>query len=161
MLGYEHALRVSRSHVLEKKHRSSDCADRRRSPTRADDTHVKQAIADVVQKRATYGYRTVWTGLKFDGRTCINHKRFYPVLRDFGWLLFRQGQMPLVTRKHEDQVPVKESNTRWCSDLLELSGNNDERVIVAFVLDSCDRKVMTWVATTKDIDAKLVGDLMM
>jgi transposase len=47
------ALRVSRSHVLEKKHRSSDCADRRRSPTRADVTHVQQAIADVVQKRAT------------------------------------------------------------------------------------------------------------
>ena len=69
--------------------------------------------------------------------------------------------MPLVTRKHEDQFPVKESNTRWCSDVLELSGNNDERVRVAFVLDCCDREVMTWVATTKDIDAKLVGDLMM
>jgi putative transposase len=28
-------------------------------------------------------------------------------------------------------------------------------------LDCCDREVMSWVATTKGIDAVLVGDLMM
>ena len=66
------ALGVSRSHVLAKKHRSSDWADRRKSPPRADETYVKQAIADVVQKRATYGYRRVWARLKLDGHTGIN-----------------------------------------------------------------------------------------
>ena len=106
------ALGVSRSHVLAKKHRSSDWADRRKSPPRADDTHVKQAIADVVHKRATYGYRRVWARLKLDGHTGINHKRVYRVMRDAGWLLFRQGQKPLDTRKHEGQVAVKQSNTR-------------------------------------------------
>jgi putative transposase len=147
--------------VLAKKHRSSDWADRRKSPPRADDTHVKQAIADVVHKRATYGYRRVWARLKLDGHTGINHKRVYRVMRDAGWLLFRQGQKPLDTRKHEGQVAVKQSNTRWCSDGLELSCDNGERVRVAFALDCCDREVMSWVATTKGIDAKLVGDLMM
>jgi putative transposase len=34
-------------------------------------------------------------------------------------------------------------------------------VRVAFALDCCDREVMSWVATTKGIDAGLVGDLMM
>ena len=155
------ALGVSRSHVLAKKHRSSDWADRRRSPPRADDTQVKQAIADVVHKRATYGYRRVWARLKLDGHVGINHKRVYRVMRDAGWLLFRQGQKPLDTRKHEGQVAVKQSNTRWCSDGLELSCDNGERVRVAVALDCCDREVMSWVATTKGIDAGLVGDLMM
>lgn len=51
----------------------------------------------------------------------LNHKRVYRVMRDAGWLLFRQGQKPLDTRKHEGKVAVNESNTRWCSDGLELS----------------------------------------
>jgi len=58
-------------------------------------------------------------------------------------------------------VAVKQSDTRWCSDGLELSCDNGERVRVAFALDCCDREIMSWVATTKGIDAGLVGDLMM
>jgi len=65
------------------------------------------------------------------------------------------------TRKHEGTVAVKESDTRWCSDGLELSCDNGERVRVAFALDCCDREILSWVATTKGIDAGLVGDLMM
>ena len=155
------ALGVSRSHVLAKKARAPDWTDHRRSPPKSDDAQVKQAIADVVQKRATYGYRRVWARLRLDGHIGINHKRVYRVMRDAGWLLFRQGQKPLDTRKHEGRVAVKESNTRWCSDGLELSCDNGERVRVAFALDCCDREVMSWVATTKGIDAGLVGDLMM
>ncbi len=65
------------------------------------------------------------------------------------------------TRKHEGKVAVKESDTRWCSDGLELAFDNGERIRVAFALDCCDREVMSWVATTKGIDAGLVGDMMM
>ena len=154
------ALSISRSNVLTKKTRSTNWADLRKSPPRADDTDLKQAIACVVKDRATYGYRRVWARLKIDGRQ-INHKRVYRVMRDEGWLLFRQGQKPLDTRKHEGTVAVKESDTRWCSDGLELSCDNGERVRVAFALDCCDREIMSWVATTKGIDAGLVGDMMM
>ena len=154
------ALSISRSNVLTKKTRSYDWADLRKSPPKADDSDLKEAIACVVKDRATYGYRRVWARLKIDGRQ-INHKRVYRVMRDEGWLLFRQGQKPLDTRKHEGTVAVKESDTRWCSDGLELSCDNGERVRVAFALDCCDREIMSWVATTKGIDAGLVGDLMM
>jgi putative transposase len=82
-------------------------------------------------------------------------------MRDEEWLLFRQGQKPLDTGKHEDTLTVKERDTRWCSDGFELSCENVERVRVAFALDCCDREIMSWVATTKVIDAGLVGDLMM
>jgi putative transposase len=82
-------------------------------------------------------------------------------MRHQGWLLFRQGQKPLDTRKYEGTVAVKESDTRWCSDGLELSCDKGERVRVAFALDCCDREIMSLMATTKGIDAGLVGDLIM
>jgi len=132
------ALSISRSNVLTKKTRSSDWADLRKSPPKADDVDLKEAIAYVVKDRATYGYRRVWARLKIYGRQ-INHKRAYRVMREQGWLLFRQGQKPLDTRKQEGRVAVKESDTRWCSDGLELTCYNGERVRVAFALDSCGR----------------------
>jgi putative transposase len=64
-------------------------------------------------------------------------------------------------QKHERTVTVQESDTRWCSDGLELSCDNVERVRNANALDCCDREIMNWVSTTKGIDAGLVGDLMM
>ena len=154
------ALGLSRSNVVAKQNRTLDWVDCRRSAPKADDAQVRQAIADVVKERATYGYRRVWARLRIDGHR-INHKRVYRVMRDEGLLLFRQGSKTLNTRKHDGKVAVKESDTRWCSDGLELSCDNGERVHVAFALDCCDREVMSWVATTKGIDAALVGDLMM
>ena len=76
------ALGVSRSHVLAKKDRAPDWTDQRKSPPQCDDAQVKQAIADVVQMRATYGYRRVWARLRLDGHIGINHKRVYRVMRD-------------------------------------------------------------------------------
>ncbi len=131
----------------------------RKSAPKADDADLKEAIACVVKDRATYGCRRVWARLKIDGRQ-IDHMRVYPVMRDEGWLLFRQGQKPLYTRKHEGTVALKESDTRWCPDGLELSCDNGERDRVAFALDCCDREIMRWVATTKGIDTGLVGDLI-
>ncbi len=150
------ALGLSRSNVLTKKTRSSDWTDLRKSPPKLDDADLKDAIACVVMDRDTHGYKRVWARLKIDDRQ-VNHKRVYQVMRDEGLLLFRHGQKPLDTRKHEGTVAVKESDTRWCSDGLELSCNNGERVRVAFALDCCDREIMICVANTKGIDAGLVG----
>jgi putative transposase len=82
-------------------------------------------------------------------------------MRDSSWLLYRHGEKPVDTRKHEGKVAVKDSDVRCCSDDLELSCDNGEKVRVEFALDCCDREFMSWVATTKGIDAVLVGDLMM
>lgn len=76
-------------------------------------------------------------------------------MRDEGWLLYRHGQKPVDIRKHEGKVAVKESDVRLCSDGLELSCVNSEKVRVAFALECCDREIMSWVATTKCIDTAL------
>ena len=44
---------------------------------------------------------------------------------------------------------------------MELSCDNGEKVRVVFALNCCDREIMSWVATTKGIDAALAGDLVM
>ena len=82
-------------------------------------------------------------------------------MRNEGLLLFRQGRNPLDTKKYEGKVADKEVDRCCCSDVLEFACDNGERVRVAVVLDCCDCEVMSWVATTKGIDAGLVGDLMM
>ena len=77
----------------------------------------------------------------------------YRVISAESGLLYRHDGKPVDTRKHEGRVAVKESDVRWSSDGLELSCDSGERLRVAFALDCCDREIMSWVATTKGIDA--------
>ena len=146
--------------VLERLNRPEDWQDRRKAPPRPDDGELIEAIKDIARDRASYGYRRVWAVLRLNGRQ-TNHKRIYRVMRDHRLLLHRRGEKPVSSRRHDGRIAVDVSNTRWCSDGFELSCDNGERVRVAFALDCCDREAMSWVATTKGIDADLVGDLMM
>ena len=75
------------------------------------------------------------------GRKTLEH--VYRIMRDHSLLLYRQGQRPLDTQRHDGKVAVEVSNTRWCSDGFELSCDNGERARVAFALDCCDREVMS------------------
>jgi hypothetical protein len=50
----------------------------------------------------------------------------------------------------------KPFNERWCSYALE----NGEIVWVACALDSHDREVISWVATTAGISGEMIRDMM-
>jgi len=158
-------LGVARSHIMARSKREPDWVDRRKAPPSPDDTALIAEIRDIVGELPTYGYRRVWGIIRHQLSHCfaqpVNHKRVYRVMDQNDLLLFRHGQKPKSVRKHEGRVAVDTSDTRWCSDGFELPCDNGERVRVAFALDCCDREVMSWVATTKGIDASLVGDLMM
>ena len=52
------------------------------------------------------------------------------------------------------------SDLRWCSDSFFLRCWSDELVEVAFALDTCDREVMAYVATTAAITGEMIRDLM-
>ena len=158
-------LGVSRSHVTTRLRRPANWIDPRKAPPVADDEQLINDLLSTVHDRVSYGYRRIWTVLRHqgvDGRKYhINHKRVYRIMRDRHLLLYRHGARPVSHRRHEGKVAVGASNKRWCSDGFELSCDNGERVRVAFALDCRDREVMSWVATTKWIDAQPVGDLMM
>ncbi|PUE16061.1 hypothetical protein B9Z32_00010 [Limnohabitans sp. MMS-10A-178] len=117
------ALGVSRSNVLIKKTRSSDWADLTKSTHKADDADLKDALPRMVKNRATYGCRRVLARLKIDSLQINKKKRVYRVMRDDGWLLFRQSHRHLDNRKHEVTVAIKESDIRLCSNGLELSND--------------------------------------
>ena len=80
---------------------------------------------------------------------------------DHGLLLYRHGQRPVPTRRHDGKVAVGSSSARWCSDGFKVACDNGERVPVAFALDCRHREFISRVATTNGIDAGLVGDSMM
>ena len=63
-------------------------------------------------------------------------------------------------RAHTGKVQTLLSNTRWCSDGFCIQCANGDRVHVAFSLDSCDREVMRYIASTIGIDGQMIRDLM-
>ena len=154
-------LGVARSHLVALQNRPAGWTDRRTARSRGEDGALLDGIRQVVHGQATYGYRRVWAVLRYQLGCRANHKTVYRVMRDHGLLLYRHGQRPVSARRHDGKVAVEASNKRWCSDGFEVACDNGERVRIAFALDCCDREVMSWVATTKGIDAGLVGDLMM
>lgn len=64
-------------------------------------------------------------------------------------------------RAHDGQIISIRPNLRWTSNGFEIACWNSQVVRVAFALDTCDRKVMTWWASTSGIGGKRIRDLML
>jgi len=63
-------------------------------------------------------------------------------------------------RRHDGRVATAEPNIRWCSDGFEVAGDDGARVRIAFVMDCCDRAVMSHVATIGGVTGEMIRDLM-
>lgn len=153
-------LAVSRSNIIERQQSGSRPPSTYRKP---DDAWLLPMIRALVDDRSTYGYRRIHAllnrQLRQDGKAVVNHKRVYRVMKQNGLLLTRYKGKRL-TRPHDGKIVTLKSNLRWCSDVFEIPCWNSEVVRVAFSMDCCDREVMSYVATSGWINAKLVRDLM-
>jgi transposase InsO family protein len=126
------------------------------------DSALTSRIKTIIATRPTYGYRRVTAILNakyaaIDG-VRVNHKRVYRVMKDNQLLLSKYGTKPI--RVHDGKVITLHSNTRWCSDGFVLSCDNGDKVHVAFSMDTCDREVLRYIASTKGIDGEMIRDLM-
>ena len=87
-------------------------------------------------------------------------KRVFRLMRQAHLLL-----QPFVglrpVRAHEGSVITSASNQRWSSDVLEISCWNGEVVRLAFAIDTCDREIIAWQATTAGVSGEIVRDLML
>jgi len=83
----------------------------------------------------------------------------YRLARQHKLLLQRYTGSPPV-RVHDGKVAVDKSDQRYCSDGFEIGCDNREKVRVAFSLDCCDRKAISFAATTAGISGELVRDVM-
>ena len=152
---------VARSHLVERMKPKTQSACNRYN--KADDAWLLPLIRELVDCRATYGYRRICAllnrVLEEMGKTSVNHKRVYRIMRQNGLLLTRHtGKRPQLA--HEGKVVTLRSNLRWCSDGFEISCWNGQVVRVAFALDCCDREIISHVATTGGITGEMVRDLM-
>jgi putative transposase len=133
----------------------------KRNPTVTDSVLANRA-KEIIADKPTYGYRRVTAILNAKYAAIdvakVNHKRVYRIMKTNKLLLTKYGPKPI--RVHDGKVITLHSNTRWCSDGFVIICNNGDRVHVAFSLDTCDREVMRYVASTKGVDGGMIRDLM-
>lgn len=128
-----------------------------------EDTSLLELIKDIIGARPTYGYRRVLPllnqKLTQTGHDKVNHKRIYRIMKQNGLLLQRYGKKQ--TRTHDGKIITLKSNLRWCSDAFAIQCCNGDRVHVAFAMDTCDREVLGYIASTVGMDGESIRDLIM
>lgn len=154
-------LGVARSNLIEQ---LGGKIKRRGRYQRQGDDELLAAIRQLTDARPTYGYRRITALLnrarRASGAQPVNHKRVFRLMSEARLLLQPHvGLRPV--RAHEGQVIALESNQRWSSDGLEISCWNGEVVRVAFAIDTCDREIIAWQASSGGISGEMVRDLML
>ena len=154
---------VARSNLVDQLRRPE--RPRRGRYRRAEDDAVLAAIRAITDARPTYGYRRVTALLnrarRSAGEPLLNHKRILRLMRQAS-LLLQPHTGRRAIRAHEGTVIAAASNQRWSSDGFEFSCWNGEVVRVAFAIDTHDREVMAWVATSgTGISGAMIRDMML
>ena len=154
------ALGVSRSQLHE---RLKGEPKPRTRYQKADEAEHLATIRTLTDGRPTYGYRRIWALLNRQ-RTAtnqpkLNHKRVYRLMSQNGLLLRRYTGKP-PGRAHDGKVITIRPNLRWTTDGFEFTCWNKEIVRVMFGLDTCDREVMAWTASTGGLTGEMARDVM-
>lgn len=127
-----------------------------------EDEALFPEIKEIADQRGSYGYRRIATLLNIKrlthGKTAINHKRIYRIMKKYGLLLPAYGKKS--ARSHDGKIITLKSNMRWCSDAFSIQCSNGDRVHVAFAMDTCDREILGYVASTVGIDGQAIRDLI-
>jgi putative transposase len=155
------ALSVSRSQLSE---RLKGPGTPRSTYTKVGDADLLVEVRSLVDERPTYGYRRIGALLNRErlknGLPRLNHKRIYRLMSQNDMLLQRYTGKP-PGRAHEGKIITIRPNLRWTSDGFEIACWNGAVVRVAFSLDTCDREVMAWCASTAGISGEMIRDLML
>ena len=154
-------LGVARSNLVEQL--KGPTTPRRRYQRQGDDA-LLSAIRKLTDARPTYGYRRITALLnrarRASGAEPVNHKRVFRLMAQ-GHLLLQAHVGSRPVRAHEGRVIAEVSNRRWSSDGLEIACWNGEVVRVAFAIDTHDREIIAWQASTGGVSGEMVRDLML
>lgn len=129
---------------------------------KSDDNEVLCQIREVILVRSSYGYKRVTAMINQKrltfGLSRYNKKRVLRVMQMNGLILPKHSS----NREHTGtgKIMTLHSNTRWCSDCFEIHCYNGEKVFVIFVLDTCDREAISYIAKKVPILAEDVQSLM-
>ena len=148
-------LRLSRPHVMAKLKRPSTWKDRRlacnRPEKKAGDEELVNDIKKALVEFPSFGYKRIAAivnrARRKHQKDCVNRKKVYRVAKQNDLLLKKATpSLPGQSRDHNGKVSVDRSDERWCSDGFEFKCLNGESVTVTFVMDCCDREVISFVA---------------
>lgn len=147
-------LRVTRSRIHALLNRPEDWKDRRlacnRPSHRRQDDELEREIQRALARHPSFGYKRLTAVInrqrQKNHQAKINAKRVYRVAKQRNLLLTQKPLLPGYSKEHNGHVSVDQSNKRWCSDGLEFKCFNGEYVSMTFVLDCCDREVISFVA---------------
>lgn len=129
---------------------------------KSDDDAILIEIKKVVEKRPSYGYKRVTAIINTDrrklGLKAYNRKRIYRIM-DMNGLILKKSNSARERQK-TGKIITLFSNTRWCSDGLEIKCFNGEKVYVAFTLDCHDRECIGFVGSKEPLLRTDIQDLM-
>ena len=125
------ALEVSRSNLYERKFETLETTSvRRNRRSRQDDVWLLPMIREVSDSKPTYGYRRVTTMvrrvLRLQGKSLVNAKRIFRIMRENGLALRRHTARPAKT--HDGKIITLKSDLRWCSDGFRIQCWNGEKL---------------------------------
>lgn len=127
------------------------------------DQEILEQIKPIIKLRPSYGYKRVTAMLNKQrsilGLSRVNRKRVYRIMKLHGLILPKT----VFIRDHKPtgKVMTLHSNTRWCSDCFEIKCFNGEKVYVAFVLDTCDREAICFIADRNPLRSDHVQAMML
>lgn len=148
-------LRLSRPHVMAKLKRPSTWKDRRltcnRPEKKAGDDELVVDIKKALIEFPSFGYKRITAIVNRARRkrktNYVNRKKVYRVAKQNDLLLKKTSpSLPGQSRDHNGKVSVEHSDERWCSDGFEFKCLSGESITVTFVMDCCDREIISFVA---------------
>jgi putative transposase len=106
---------------------------------------VKAAIVEITGKKATYGSPRVRAILRRDYAMTVSKYMVHRTMKEEGLLITRTRTRG-SSRPHTGKIAVEQSNTRWGSDITSIKCWNGQKVRLAFLMDCCDRSIISWRA---------------
>lgn len=136
------ALGVAKSSVYYK---ARPYPERKRTVRKHLPEQVKQSIQEITCNRATYGTPRVRAVLQRDYGINLSKYMIHRYMKEEG-LLLKRFRTRGAGRPHTGKIAVEEPNTRWASDITSIKCWNGQKLRVAFVIDCCDRSIISWKA---------------
>lgn len=128
-----------------------------------DEKEVLSQIKQIIEVRPSYGYKRVTAMLNkqrgLEGLKAINKKKIHRIMSKNNLILPKNK----IHRNHQSTGKVMSlfSNIRWCSDCFEIKCFNGEKVFVSFVLDTCDREVISYLSKSEPILSQDIQEIIL
>lgn len=119
--------------------------ERKRTARKELCEQMKAAILEITAKKSTYGVPRVKALLKRDYELNVTKYMIHRYMKEEGLLITRHRTRG-SSRPHTGQIAVEKPNTRWASDITSIKCWNGEKLRVAFLMDCCDRSIISWKA---------------